>query len=210
MKKHALRRISIVGNMYFDTATLRERMYVQPAGPVRFRSGRYSPRMLDQDVNVIRALYQTNGFRNVDVKAEVNENPIHHGDITVTIQINEGRQWFVNSLEIEGVSAEDDPYIRPLLRSSQGQPFSASNVAADHDAILSYFFNNGYPDANFNWTQSPGPDEGFVNLRFTVQPGKRQYVRGILVRGLETTNPTLVASRILLKEGDPLSQSKNL
>ena len=47
-----------------------------------------------------------------------------------------------------------------------------------------------------------------MNLKYTVQPGKRQFVRGILVRGLEHTNPALVDSRITLSPGDPISQSR--
>ena len=39
----------------------------------------------------------------------------------------------------------------------RGEPFSEANIAADRDTILSYYYNNGYPDATFDWTQTPGP-----------------------------------------------------
>jgi outer membrane protein assembly complex protein YaeT len=206
--RHKLRSVVIEGNMFFDTATLRERMYIRPASLIRFRSGRYSPRLLIQDVEAIRGLYQTNGFRDVMVTQEVVESPLVHTDISVHLQIVEGRQWFVDKLAITGVVPEDEEYLRGILRSTEGQPFSPTNVAADRDGILTYFFNNGYPDATFAWTQAPGPSEGFVDLGFRIQTGERQFVRGVLVRGLETTDPALVASRILLKGGDPLSQSQ--
>ncbi len=207
-EKHTLRSVTIAGNTYFDTPTLRERMYIEPASRIRYHSGRYSPRMLTQDLSAIRALYQSNGFRDVEVTAETDDNPIKHGDISVKIQILEGRQWFVNTLEIEGMSDAEKALLQPQLRSSDGQPFSATNVSADHDAILTYYFNEGYPEATVNAAEVPGAPEGFVNLKFTVQAGKREFVRGVLVRGLETTSPSLVASRIKLKEGDPLSQSQ--
>jgi outer membrane protein assembly complex protein YaeT len=206
--KHTLRSVVIAGNAYFDEATLRERTFIRSASLLRFRSGRYSPRMLSRDVEAIRALYQTNGFRDVMVVPEVVENPLIHTDISVHIQITEGRQWLVTKLSIAGVNAEDETYLRDLLRSTESQPFSASNVAADRDSILTYFFNNGYPNATFAWTQAPGTEEGFADLQFVIEPGERQYVRQVLVRGLENTDPALVASRILLKAGDPLSQSQ--
>lgn len=207
-EKHTLRKISIAGNSFFDTQTLRERMFIQPASLIRYRSGRYSPRLLEQDLNIIRALYQSNGFRDAMVEAMVERDQAAGGDLNVNIQIVEGRQWLVSSLEIEGLSPEDEELLRPQLRSSDNQPFSSVNVGADRDMILTYYANEGYPEASFNWTQSPGASEGFVKLKFTVQPGERQYVRGVLVRGLDTTTPSLVASRILLKEGDPLSLSR--
>src|SRR5262249_9721823 len=61
-EKHTLRAITFMGNEYFDKDTLRERMSIQPASWLRYRSGRYSPAMLEQDVASLRALYQSNGF----------------------------------------------------------------------------------------------------------------------------------------------------
>ncbi|MEO5922916.1 MAG: outer membrane protein assembly factor BamA [Bryobacteraceae bacterium] len=206
--RHKLRSIVIAGNMYFDAATLRERMYIQPASFLRFRSGRYSPRLLAQDVEAVRGLYQTNGFRDAKVVPEVVESPLEHTDISIHLQITEGLQWFVNKLAISGLNPEDEAYLRAILRSTEGQPFSPTNVAADRDTILTYFYNDGYPGATFTWTQAPGPADGLVDVGFTIQPGERQYVRGVLVRGLESTDPTLVSSRILLRAGDPLSQSQ--
>jgi outer membrane protein assembly complex protein YaeT len=206
--KHKLRSVRIDGNLYFDDATLRERLYVQATSKLRFRSGRYSPRLLAQDVAGLRALYQTNGFRDVLVTSEVVENPLNHADISVRIQIVEGAQWFVNTLTLEGAPGADAEYLRAIVRSSDGQPFSAASVAEDRDTILTYFFNQGYPQAAFDWKQTPGPGDGLVDVTFQVQPGRQRYVRGVLVRGLDTTDPALVASRIVLKEGDPLSQSQ--
>lgn len=206
-EKHKLRQIAIDGNMYFDTETIRERMYIRPASLLRYRAGRYSPRLLDQDVNAIKALYQTNGFRDVMVEAQVMENPLR-SDISIHIQIVEGPQSFVNRLTIEGIAEEDEMYLRSILRSTDGQPFSAANIAADRDTVLSYYYNDGYPDAAFTPSQSVADDPQFINVSFKIDPGERQYVRGVLVRGLETTDPSLVASRIQLKEGDPLSPSR--
>ncbi|MEO8098823.1 MAG: outer membrane protein assembly factor BamA [Acidobacteriota bacterium] len=207
-EQHKLRGISIAGNTYFDNATLRERMYIQPATLLRFRSGRYSPRLLEQDLETIRALYRSNGFRKVEVTSKVVENPLRHTDITVNIQIVEGPQWIVGSLELAGGSREDLRYLRSILRSTEGQPFSEANIAADRDTILAYFYNNGYPDAGFNWTQSDGADEGTVDVAYSLQTGAQQYIRGVLVRGLETTDPALVLDRIRLRDGDALSQSQ--
>ena len=94
------------------------------------------------------------------------------------------------------------------MRSTEGQPYSAANIAADRDTVLGYYYNDGYPDAQFESSQDPAPAPNRVNLRYRVTPGERQYVRGTLVRGLETTKPSLVASRISLAPGDPISQSR--
>ena len=123
-------------------------------------------------------------------------------------QVREGPQWFVNKLEIEGASPQDVVYLRSILQSTDGQPFSDAGITTDRDAVLSYYYNNGYPNATFDWTEMPDPVPNRVNLRYVILPGKREFVRAVLVRGLDSTNPALAANRISLVPGDAVSQSK--
>lgn len=209
-ERHKLKHIEITGNHYFDSDTLRERMYLRTASFFRRRYGNFSERLLQQDEQNIADLYRANGFPDVMVTNPPVEDTYagQHGNLAVEIQITEGPQWFVNRLVIEGATAEDEAYLRSVLRSTEGQPFSAANVGADRDTVLDYYYNNGYPGAEFESRQDPAAAPNRVNLRYVITPGQRLYVRGILVRGLETTNPALVASRISLMPGDPLSQSQ--
>jgi outer membrane protein insertion porin family len=207
-QKHRLRNITMAGNKYFDTATLRQRMFIEPASRLRFRAGRYSPRLLAQDVAALRGLYQSNGFRDATVTPTVTESVADHGDLRVDLEIVEGRQWFVNKLTLTGVSAENEPYVLPLLRSTEGQPFSATTIAEDRDALLTYYFNNGYPEATFSMSLTEDVADGRVDVAYTVQPGKLQTVRGVMIRGLDTTDAALVESRLLVRAGDPLSRSQ--
>ena len=208
--RHKLKHIEITGNRYFDYATLHERMNLQTASFLRRRYGLYSERLLQQDEENIADLYRANGFPDV----KVTNPPVQdnygglHGNLSVSIQVDEGPQWLVNQMTIEGVPADDEAYLRSIVRSTEGQPYSAANVASDRDAVLGYYYNNGYPDAQFDSSQDPAPVPNRVNLRYKVVPGERQFVRGTLVRGLETTKASLVASRISVAPGDPISQSR--
>ena len=208
--RHKLKHIDITGNRYFDYATLRERMYLKTASFLRRRYGLYSERLLQQDEDNIADLYRANGFPDVMVMHRPVQDNYggERGDLAVEIQVNEGPQWLVNQMTIEGVPAADEAYLRSIIRSTAGQPYSPANVAADRDSILGYYYNNGYPAAQFESSQDPGPAPNRVNLHYRVIPGVRQYVRGTLVRGLENTRPTLVANRIFLAPGDPISQSR--
>ena len=108
--RHKLKHIEITGNRYFDAATLRERMYLQTASLLRRRYGLYSERLLQQDEENIADLYRANGFPDVMVThPPVQDNyGGEHGNLAVEIQVNEGPQWLVNQLTIEGVPAEDE------------------------------------------------------------------------------------------------------
>ena len=205
--RHKLSGIEITGHHYFDDATLRERLTVHEAGTLRYRFGRYSQKMRDDDRDAIRDLYRSNGFRDVQVAATTLDNYRGRTDeLGVRFEIEEGVQSFVNGLDIQGASTPDATYLEGMIRSTKGQPYSDVNIAADRDLILSYFFNNGYPDAVFDWT-STSAAANRVDLHYIVRPGTRQYVREVLVRGLRTTNPKVVLSRIKINPGDAISQS---
>jgi outer membrane protein insertion porin family len=207
--RHKLVYIGVSGNDFFDAPTIRERLSMTPARWFSPRFGLFSQKMLENDLDAIRYLYRSNGFRDVEVAGKTEDDYQGvHGHLSVHIEIREGPQWFVDKLDLQGFPEGDLPYIRSVLQSTAGEPYSESNIAADRDTILSYYYNNGYPNAAFDWSESPGSADYRVNIAYTVQPGKREYVRAVLVRGLKTTRESLVEKRLKLKPGDPLSQSQ--
>jgi len=207
--RHKLVSIEITGNKYFNRATLRERMYILAASFLRFPRGRYSHEFLERDLDSIRDLYRGNGFRDVEVTSrEVDDFNGKTGQIGVVITIKEGPQSFVSGLSFSGVSSDDEKYLKTILLSTEGQPYSDLNLANDRDNILQYYFDNGYAQAKFSFTSTPAAEANHVNLNYIIDSGPREYVRDVVVTGLEKTNHDLVSQRISLKPGAPLSQSQ--
>ena len=204
--RHRLAYVGIQGNKYFDKETIRERMLLT-AKSLSDRRGRYSESLRRRDEENIAALYQSNGFPSVKVSSKVVDDYLgRRGDLGVFMTVEEGPQWLVSKFELQGVDAEQREKIVPLIASGEGQPFSPSNVAIDRDNVLAFFFSNGYPNATFEWSSDPeGPNK--VRLLYAVSEGPRQFVRGVLVGGLETTRRKLVDRNLLsVAPGDPLSQ----
>ena len=204
--RHRLVLIQIAGNHYFDTDTLRDRMLLRTASLLQFRHGRYSESFLSQDEQGIIDLYQSNGFRDVKVSHRVADD--YQGkkaDIAVFLTIEEGPQYFVNSLEVDGIEQLKKDPIVATLGSVPGQPFSEFNVAVDRDTILARYFENGFPNATFQWSSRPAAKPNRVDLRFVITEGERQTVRQVLISGLIATRPQLIYSNLGLNPGDPLS-----
>ena len=76
-ERHELEAIKIDGNKYFDEATLRERLTIQPKSWI-LTNGRFSQRMMTDDAASIKALYQANGFQDVKVDAALDDNYESH------------------------------------------------------------------------------------------------------------------------------------
>ena len=208
--RHKLVNIDITGNRYFDSReALRERLSMTPATFIRHNRGSFSQGLLDGDIATLLDLYHANGFPDAMITSmKLDDYKGKMGDLSVRLEVTEGAQRLINSLVLDGVADADARYLRSVLESAAGQPFSESTIATDRDSVLSYFFNDGYSDATFDWTQTPSLTPNRVDLKFVVKPGTRQFVRRVLVRGLDNTRAALVANRISLSPGDPISQSK--
>lgn len=207
--RYKLVHLEIRGNKYFDTELLRERMNITPATRLRYRNGRFSEELLAKDRASIEALYKTNGFREAKVSSYVEKNYGGKEDLlAVYLEVQEGPQWFVEDLELEGVDLRIYEQIRRSLSAQPGQPFSESTVAIDRDYLLNYYYDNGYPEARFEFQFEPGTQPNNVRLRYTMVEGRRNFVRKVIVDGYRETRPGLILDRITLREGQPLSQSE--
>jgi outer membrane protein assembly complex protein YaeT len=205
-RRHRLMYVGIEGNKYFDRETLRERMFLEPRSLLQFRHGRYSESFVKRDEESIANLYRSNGFRDVTVTHRIEENyKGKTGDIAVHIQVEEGPQYFVNSLQVVGISRLKEADILPLLSSAEGQPYSEFNVAVDRDAILARYFAAGFSSASFEWSMKAADQPYRVDLRYQIREGEIRFVRQVLISGLKITRKDLVDRNLGLNPGDPLS-----
>jgi outer membrane protein insertion porin family len=204
-ERHRFVHLEIQGNRYFTTEAIRERMFLLPKS-FQYPRGRYSEVFTRRDEQSITNLYKSNGFRDVVVTADTKDDyQGRTGDIGVTIRIVEGPQYYVSNLKVQGADQLSLTSILPTLSSAEDQPFSEFNIASDRDAILNYYFENGFPNVNFEFSTTPGPKPNLIDLQFKITEGNRQFVRQVVISGLNHTKPSLVNGRISLNPGDPLS-----
>ncbi|MBV9300864.1 MAG: BamA/TamA family outer membrane protein [Acidobacteriaceae bacterium] len=206
--RRKLVHIGFVGSTYFTETTIRERIFLQENSLV-MRYGRYSEIFRQKDKEAIENLYQANGFRDVKVNSAVETN--YKGkpnDIAVTFHIDQGKQWLVNKLEFTGAVRLDVAPLRDQLASAEGQPYADVNVDSDRNRILEYYYSNGFPAASVTIATTPGPEPATINLTYNITEGPREFVRSVVVSGLNRTRPYLVERAINLQEGEPISMVK--
>jgi len=204
--RHKLVAIEISGNKYFSTEAIRERMYLQTASFLQLPHGRYSQNLLRRDHDSIVNLYQSNGFRETTVTSHTEDDYRGKaGEIAVFLEINEGPQSFVSSLDVEGIEHLDRKSVMDTLSSIKGQPFSEYSVAVDRDTILAQYFDKGFAGATFEWNSQPAAEPNHVALRYVIHEGRQQFVKQVITNSFVHTRPSLVNRTLTLNPGDPLS-----
>ncbi len=206
--RRKLVKVGIEGNTYFLEETLRERMFLQPRS-LLMRYGRYSETYRQKDQEAITNLYVANGFQDAKVTSRVENNyKGKQSDIAVTYTINEGKQWRVASLKVVGTARLDLASIRRDFASIKGQPYAEVNIATDRNRILEYYYSQGFPSASFRYTREPGPDPATVNLIYEIREGPRDFVRQVILSGLNRTRPSLVERYVKIRQDEPISLLK--
>jgi outer membrane protein insertion porin family len=203
---HKLGLIEITGNKYFSKQILRQRLQIQPAGKL-FSQGRYSEALLKSDAASLKALYVSNGFRDVKIETRVEDN--YHqieNRLAVHIQIEEGPQTLVGIFRIAG-NQKIPARSFPELNTVQGQPYSEQNLASDREAILNYYFNHGFPHATLDITTNPSSEQANrQDVTFTIDESEQFFVNQVMIAGLDHTRPYVVHREVQVAAGQPLSQ----
>jgi outer membrane protein insertion porin family len=204
--RHKVIAVDVKGNHYFTADEIRERLFIHKAGTLILRHGRYSDGFAKRDKDSVEALYRDNGFHDIDVNVDAKDDyKGKAGDVAVTFVINEGAQYKVSALNIEGMTRKDQPTIVAMLATQPGEPYSETSVALDRNYILSIYQSSGYPDATFEYHATPDKAAHTMAIRYTIVEGAPRYVRDVLITGMRTTRPRLVDPNISISAGEPLS-----
>lgn len=234
-ERHKLVGIAIVGNKYFPTDLLKSRLQIAVAA-FSVRS-RFSQRLVDSDAQSMRNVYTSNGFLDATVKPEIIDNYRgKQGDRFVRFNVTEGAQTRVASLAIDGIHAFKEDELLQVIGSTQGQPYSESNVASDRDNILAKYFNEGFPEASFTSTadrvkapeadtatddQTSAPPEEQqkarannasvpqaepVRLVYHITEGPQTRVRNVLLSGYRHTREHVIRREVRVQANAPLRQ----
>ncbi len=202
---HRLVLIDISGNRYFPTPMLRQRLQIRQAGV--FSQGNYSDVLLKADVDNLKTLYASNGFRDAKIETKVDDN--YHGSdnrLAVHIYINEGLQTLVGAFQITG-NEKIPTHAFPELNTVVGQPYSEQNLATDREAILDYYFNHGFSGATLDVTAQPFSGQpNREAITYSIHEGTQFFVNRILTGGIEHTRPYIVQREIQVTAHEPLSQ----
>jgi len=206
---HRLVGVEFIGDKYFGSDLLQGRLKIQPAAYAS--PGRYSSELLQDDVASIRTLYDSNGFHEVDVQTELDDNyKGRNGDLFVKFIITEGEQTRVASLTIDGNKALSKDELMSAVGSSKGQPYSEFNVSSDRDNILALYFDQGFSEARFSADveKVPGPrGDPSVQLAYHIIEGRQVLVARVLLSGYEHTRPGVISREVGIRAGEPLSES---
>lgn len=158
--------------------------------------------LLAQDAATITARMRDLGYRRA--KVAVRQGVSLEGDnLIITFAVTEGPLSTIAAIEVRGNKIYTEAELVQLLTIKPGQPFSRTRARADGDRILNRYANDGYIDADLDFSQVEFPRQGEeerVKVIFTVvNEGDKVFINEIRVVGNERTKTSAVLRAIPLR-----------
>jgi outer membrane protein insertion porin family len=165
---------------------------------------------LDRDA--IASLYRDRGF--ADVSIEFAFEDAGDNRQTLTFTIDEGYQTNIQEIVFVGINFATENRLRSVLESKEQGLFNAgtfklSNLELDRQAILQYYGENGYIDAQvLDIQQELVVDEEknrqFLKLTYYIDEGVAWFFGGIQFEGNTIFTDEELRDTIRLQDGDVL------
>ena len=201
-RKSVVKTIRFVGNTVLTSKRLRKEMKTKQNNILGFvtGAGRLNNQQLDGDVQKIKELYQDNGYADAQI-TDVKIDRLDKKNVVITIYINEGAQYHVGTLTIEGLHVVTEANFRKVIKVTEGKVFSPQKLQKDIKAVEDAYGVAGYADAKVNVTTTPaGP--AVVNLGYKVEEGIQSFVEHINISGNTRTKDKVLRREIVLSPGD--------
>ena len=175
-----IHKLIVNGNEHFSDFYLGTRLTNAPG--LLFFSNYFDELALDEDMAVLRAVYQDAGY--LDVKASRGE-PIYEEDkkrITLVYTVEEGPRYRVKSARTEGVSLFTAEEVRKATVQMTDRTFKGQRLAKSVDKISTLYGNEGYVDTEIGYRLDKDPESRTVDVVFDVTEKPVVYVGQIRLK----------------------------
>lgn len=197
-----VRQIRFEGNRVFPDGVLRSEIGSETYLPI-LRAGTLSQEQVDVDVASIREHYRQHGYLDVRVGRRI-ELSDDQQDAGVTVVIDEGEQYTVSEISVEGNETFSADQLRHAMTLKRGDVFSADRQRTTHEALQDIYGRLGFVDTDVDIARVFDPEEPTVDLRVTVRETERVTVGAVVVRGNELTQDKVIRRELRgLEPGRP-------
>jgi outer membrane protein insertion porin family len=203
----SIKKINIVGNnAYSDEEVLAG---FELTGPTLFsfytNSNQYSKQKLSADLERLNSFYQDRGYINFKVEStQVSISPDKNG-IYITININEGKIHTVGEVKLAGELILPPDKLIPFVIVQPGDIFSRKKATQTSENISTILGHEGHSFANVNMIPEIDETTSTVKVTFFVDPGKRVYVRRVIMEGNAKTRDEVLRREVRQMEAAPIS-----
>jgi Outer membrane protein/protective antigen OMA87 len=190
-----INKVSFVGNKLIDSNELKGQIELKPPSVMMFSSIDFDRRLLKLDAINIKNYYNSKGFLEVAVKDSFY---VASNQVEIFFLINEGKQFFLKSVNIEGLNSLDNNEILSNLDLFQGQPYNPIIINKKISIIDDLLQEKGKIFSTIDIDQSI---QDSVQIVIKVDEGEKVYINDSWISGAERIDTLFVRKEIEFQNG---------
>ena len=156
---------------------------------------------LDEDVRILKKLYEKIGFNQVQIEKEVDINK-DTNKAKIQFNITEGRKARVKNISVEGNTAYSRKRILKLMKTKRAWLFGAGVLKEevlkeDIERIKVFYLKEGFADVKVDSEVKPDlrPRRAFLYIAIKITEGRKYLVGNVAIQG----NRDIAEKEILAK-----------
>ncbi|MBI1992378.1 MAG: outer membrane protein assembly factor BamA, partial [Candidatus Omnitrophica bacterium] len=198
-------QILVEGNRAFPDRRIRKVMKTKRRR--WFLPGVYDEKVLEEDLDRVRAFYRKHGYQDIQASQAVYRDPAGHG-LYVHVTLDEGLQHRVGQVVVDGTVLFPEREIRRVITLKPGAIYSDESLQEDLRLIKQYYGDRGYIHAEVTPDPQLDPAARRVNLTYHVTERELVYVNRIDVQGNLQTKDVVIRRELRVYPGDPFDGAK--
>ena len=211
-ERPAIAQIDFIGVKEFELDTLRR--ILRDVGLAEGRT--FDRSVLDGAEQELKRQYLSRGRYAAEVQTTI--TPLERNRVGVSISVTEGEVAKIRSINLVGAKAfrEKELLEQFVLRTpgwltwyTKHDQYSKAKLAADLEALRSYYQNRGYLDFSIESTQvSITPDKRDIFITVNLIEGEKYTVSGVTLEGQMLLPREELAKLLRIKPGEEFSRER--
>lgn len=209
-EKVKIEEIRFHGNKAFDGDELEDHMETKSETWLSWfdESGIYKKDVLRIDVLRLESFYHDNGFLKVHIEDPTIEINREDKEIYVDIRIEEGDQYRLGSVTVQGDETYTREELLKVVESKKGEIYNATKMREDALRVSELYSEKGHAYADALPQTTLDDENKTVDVEVTVNPGRKVYVGKVDIYGNTRTQDNVIRREFRLKEGELFNSKK--
>jgi len=200
-----IKAICFEGNNAYDSETLKDLMKTQEKGFFSWltSSGDLDHEVLEQDVSKIAAYYHNHGY----IQANVAEPKLTYEGkwIHINIKINEGHQFKVGKVDIEGDLIRPKSELLKKIKITKEKIYNRELIREDFLTLQDIYSDAGYAYADISPRIDRDPKKLTANVTYLINRGSLVYFEKIIITGNTKTRDKVIRRELKVYEQELFS-----
>jgi outer membrane protein insertion porin family len=206
-QKARIRRIEIEGNTVYTDREIRKRLNTKTV-KVWFIGGIYDDLAFQEDLERIKAMYAQKGYIETGIASTSFDFSANGKSMFVTIEVSEGPQYHVASVDVKGNEVFGNDEIMDLLKLNEQDVFNRFQVVRDGGALSTFYSDAGYIYAAVLPEVTLDEDKKVAHVRYSIQERDLIYLGQIEIANNIKTKDEVIRRELTMYPGERFDANK--